>query len=199
MTSAEVTTEDRVFVSAGGDPVVMLKRANGTGSFVPYYPHRDNIGSTVAITSSTGAALERLAYEPFGKRRSVNGASDPTNAIKGANTDRGFTDHEHLDDLALIHLNGRVFDPLIGRFLSSDPTVQFGDDLQTYNRYSYVSNNPLNARDPTGYFSLFDFSFASFGLFPGGRRPARSLMRKVKPIVLLVTNSIKAATSLIVR
>jgi len=46
------TVEERVYISAGGDPVVMLKRANGTGSFVPYYLHRDPIGSPVAITNS---------------------------------------------------------------------------------------------------------------------------------------------------
>lgn len=168
MTSGGATIEERVFVSVGSDPIVMLKRANGTGSFTPYYLHRDNIGSTVAITSSSGALMERTAYEPFGKRRAPDGASDPTNAITGVNTDRGFTDHEHLDDLALVHMNGRIFDPLVGRFLSADPNVQFKDDLQSYNRYSYVSNNPLNARDPTGYFSfrslLGDIEVAARGL-----------------------------------
>ena len=168
MTTGSVTLEERVFISAGGDPVVMLKRENGTGSFAPYYLHRDNIGSTVAITNSAGTAIERLAYEPFGKRRAVDGASDPTDAIKGINTDRGFTDHEHLDDLALIHMNGRVFDPLIGRFLSADSNVQHFDDLQSLNRYSYVFNNPLNTRDPTGYFSLFDWFSTSLGMAVGG-------------------------------
>jgi len=168
MTSGGATIEERVFVSVGSDPIVMLKRANGTGSFTPYYLHRDNLGSTVAITNSGGALLEQTAYEPFGKRRAPDGASDPTNAIKGVNSDRGFTDHEHLDDLALVHMNGRIFDPLVGRFLSADPNVQFKDDLQSYNRYSYVSNNPLNARDPTGYFSfrslLGDVTVAARGL-----------------------------------
>lgn len=154
MTSGGATIEERVFVSAGSDPVVMLKRANGTGNFTAYYLYRDSIGSTVAITNSSGTVLEHLAYEPFGKRRASDGASDPTNAIKGVNSDRGFTDHEHLDDIALVHMNGRVFDPLVGRFLSADANIQFADNLQSYNRYSYVSNNPLNARDPTGYFSL---------------------------------------------
>jgi RHS repeat-associated protein len=168
MTPGSITLEERVFISAGGDPVVMLKRENGTGSFAPYYMHRDNIGSTVAITNSAGTALERLAYEPFGKRRAVDGASDPTDAIKGINTDRGFTDHEHLDDLALIHMNGRVFDPLIGRFLSADSNVQHVDDLQSLNRYSYGFNNPLNTRDPTGYFSLFDWFSTSLGTAVGG-------------------------------
>jgi RHS repeat-associated protein len=157
-----------VFLSAGGDPVVMLKRANGTGSFTPYYLHRDSIGSTIAVTNSAGTVLERMAYEPFGKRRAPDGASDPTNAIKGANTDRGFTDHEHLDDLTLIHMNGRVYDPLLGRFLSADPNIQFQDDLQSYNRFSYVSNNPLNTRDPTGYFSLFDGIATTLGAVAGG-------------------------------
>lgn len=154
MTTASSTIEDRVYISAGGDPVVLLKRANGTGSFVPYYLHRDPIGSTVAITSSAASVLERLSYEPFGKRRAPDGASDPTDSIVGVNSDRGFTDHEHLDDIALIHMNGRVFDPLVGRFLSADPNVQNGYDQQSYNRYSYISNSPTNARDPTGYFSL---------------------------------------------
>jgi len=178
MTSAGVTTEERVFVSASGDPVVILKRANGTGSFTPYYLHRDSIGSTVAITNSTGSTiLEHLAYEPFGKRRAPNGASDPTNAIKGVNSDRGFTDHEHLDDLTLVHMNGRVFDPLVGRFLSADPNIQMADDLQFFNRYSYVANNPLNTRDPTGYWSLRsvygDLSAKSFNSFANKHDPIR--------------------------
>jgi RHS repeat-associated protein len=168
MTTGLVTLEERVFISAHGDPVVMLKRENGTGSFVPYYLHRDPIQSTIAITNSSGAVIERLAYEPFGKRRAPDGASDPSDAIKGVNTDRGFTDHEHLDDLALIDMNGRVFDPLIGRFFSADSNVQFTDDLQSYNRYSYVLNNPLNNRDPSGYFSLFDWFSTELGTVTGG-------------------------------
>ncbi len=146
---------------------------------MPYYLHHDNIGSNVAISNAAGAVIERLAYEPFGKRRASDGASDPTNSIKGLNTDRGFTDHEHLDDLALVHMNGRVFDPLVGRFLSADPNVQFADDLQSYNRYSYVSNNPLNTSDPTGYFSLrslfgdFEVAAAGFNSFSLKNDPLR--------------------------
>jgi hypothetical protein len=48
-------------------------------------------------------------------------------------------------------MNGRVYDPELGRFLSPDPTVQFLSDLQSYNRYSYTANNPLRYTDPTGY------------------------------------------------
>lgn len=60
--------------------------------------------------------------------------------------------HEHLDEMGIIHMNGRVYDPLIGRFMSADPFIQSPMDLQSYNRYAYVRNNPLTMSDPTGHF-----------------------------------------------
>jgi RHS repeat-associated protein len=62
--------------------------------------------------------------------------------------------HEHLDEMGIIHMNGRIYDPYTGRFMSADPFIQSPDNLQSYNRYAYVMNNPLNMTDPSGYFSL---------------------------------------------
>jgi RHS repeat-associated protein len=45
-------------------------------------------------------------------------------------------------------MNGRIYDPLLGRFLSADIMVQNPGSLQSYNRYSYVKNNPLTLTDP---------------------------------------------------
>ena len=74
------------------------------------------------------------------------------------NTVRGYTGHEQLDLVGLIHMNGRVYDPTLGRFTSADPIIQIPDNPQAYNRYSYVLNNPLSFTDPTGFFldDLFD-------------------------------------------
>jgi RHS repeat-associated protein len=62
--------------------------------------------------------------------------------------------HEHLDEMGIIHMNGRIYDPYTGRFMSADPFIQAPGNLQSYNRYAYVMNNPLNLTDPSGYFSL---------------------------------------------
>ena len=78
----------------------------------------------------------------------VEGFNADTNP--GATT-RGFTGHEHLDDVQLIHMNGRAYDPSLGRFLSVDPFIQGNGNSQGLNPYSYILNNPLAGVDPTGY------------------------------------------------
>ncbi len=54
-------------------------------------------------------------------------------------------------DVGLVHTNGRVYDPHIGRFLSADPFIQQPDNVQSFNRYSYVLNNPLGYVDASGF------------------------------------------------
>lgn len=54
-------------------------------------------------------------------------------------------------DLGPVHMNGRIYDPLLGRFLSADLIVQAPGNLQDFNRYSYVRNNPLSLTDPSGW------------------------------------------------
>lgn len=78
-------------------------------------------------------------------------------------TNRGFIGHEQLDSVGLVHMNGRVYDAELGRFLSADPHVQQTHNLQNWNRYSYVLNNPLSYTDPTGFF--FKKLFKAVGRF----------------------------------
>jgi RHS repeat-associated protein len=56
-----------------------------------------------------------------------------------------------LDKLDLVHMNGRIYDPLVARFMSADPIIQDPMHSQSYNRYTYVWNNPTNLTDPTGF------------------------------------------------
>jgi RHS repeat-associated protein len=114
------------------------------------YTHVDRLGSIVAITDHNGETREKLAYDAWGKRRTLDGTPVPDD-IHGEVDDRGFTGHEMLDHLNLVHMNGRVYDPAIARFMSADPLIQSPNDGQSYNRYSYVLNNPTNLTDPTGF------------------------------------------------
>jgi RHS repeat-associated protein len=169
-TKPDNSIEQRAFITAGGQVVAIVKAltSGGTTTTSVRYMHRDNLGSVTAITDESGTVVERLAYEPFGKRRFANGANDPNNTLLPQNTDRGFTGHEMLDEIGLIHMNGRVYDPLVGRFLSADPHIQSPGSLQSYNRYTYVGNNPLNSTDPSGYFNLGSWFKASTTAFMTG-------------------------------
>lgn len=114
------------------------------------WTHADRLGSIIALTDAQGAIKERLAYDAWGKRRTQDGSSTP-DTLDGQVDRRGYTGHEMLDALDLVHMNGRVYDPLVGRFLSGDPLIQDPTNGQSYNRYTYVMNNPTNMTDPTGF------------------------------------------------
>jgi len=64
------------------------------------------------------------------------------------------------------HMNGRIFDPITGRFLSADSHVTDPSELQSYNRYSYCWNSPMLCTDPSGYDLV---GFLSGGLLGGNR------------------------------
>jgi RHS repeat-associated protein len=119
------------------------------------WTHTDRLGSPVAMSTSTGTLREKLAYDAWGKRRTldgapINGTPTPDN-LDGQTDNRGFTGHEMLDGLDLVHMNGRIYDPLTARFMSADPILQDPMNGQSYNRYTYVMNNPTNFTDPTGF------------------------------------------------
>ncbi|QNM98708.1 RHS repeat domain-containing protein [Chitinimonas koreensis] len=112
--------------------------------------HTDRLGSVIGITDQAGALKEKLAYDAWGKRRSLDGATT-LDTLDGVVDNKGFTGHEMLDGLDLVHMNGRVYDPLVARFISADPIIQAPYYSQSYNRCSYVWNNPTNLTDPSGY------------------------------------------------
>lgn len=143
------SVEHKHYITAAGGVIALVTQSSAATTVL--YFHSDHLGSTTAMTNEAGAVVERMAYEPFGKRRTPAGAIDSNGGIAGVTTDRGYTNHEHLDELGLIHMNGRVYDPGTGRFLSADPSVPYPTNIQSYNRYSYARNNPLISIDPSGF------------------------------------------------
>jgi len=173
-TAASGAISNRHYLSAGGQTIAVLVSTaalptlTSTQTAPPAigsitlakveYWHKDHLGSLVTTSDHAGAVTQRYAYDPFGKRRYTNGQYDAFGSLVvdwspsvNWGTDRGFTGHEHLDDVGLVHMNGRVFDPMLGVFLQGDPLIQEPDNLQNYNRYGYCLNNPLTCTDPSGY------------------------------------------------
>ncbi|WP_345550788.1 RHS repeat-associated core domain-containing protein [Microbulbifer aestuariivivens] len=146
-----------------------------TGEGIQYL-HKDLQGSLDVITDGSGQVAEDaygnrqvFSFDPWGKRRDrhtwapiADGPSGIVAALKvGAfahlSTNRGYTGHEMLDEVGLIHMNGRVYDPHLARFVSADPVIDGVTSVQGYNRYAYVHNNPLMYTDPSGYSSWNKF------------------------------------------
>ena len=147
----------RHYIVADGRRVAVHTRKSGAAP-ITVYLLEDHLGGVDGFTASSGALLTKNSYQPFGARRSGDGLSATPTAAEWlqiqSTTARGYTDHEHLDNLGIIHMNGRVYDPALGRFLSPDPVVQAPYDTQGQNRYAYVRNNPLRYTDPSGYFCV---------------------------------------------
>jgi RHS repeat-associated protein len=139
--------EEKVYV---GDYAVLTKPSGGTTRV--NYLLKDRLGSVDTVTDASGAIAEQRGYDAFGKPRQGSWADlVPPRLPNIANTPRGFTQHEHLNSVELIHMNGRAYDYNLGRFLSVDPIIQFPTNSQSLNPYSYIMNNPLSAIDPTGF------------------------------------------------
>lgn len=131
---------------------------DGGGSYK--FLHKDYLGSILAISDAAGYKLEQRHFDAWGNIShlqlglgTVNTDKNIINDIIGKSSlivDRGYTSHEHFVEVGIIHMNGRLYDPLLRRFLNADENIQEPFNTQSYNRYGYVLNNPLMFNDPSG-------------------------------------------------
>lgn len=113
------------------------------------YLHRDYQGTIIAISDQTGTVVEKRLFDAWGNIVKVRDGSG--NILAGLTVlDRGYTGHEHLQSVGIIHMNGRLYDPKLHRFLQPDNYIQEPYNTQNYNKYAYVLNNPLKYTDPSG-------------------------------------------------
>jgi RHS repeat-associated protein len=144
------------YLSVGNAKVGMRSLQTASETLTTRYFHTDHLGSIAVITNENGVVVERLSFDAWGKRRNPDGTDDTTGSITSQST-RGFTGEEQLSVAGLVHLNGRVYDPLLARMTSADPTVTDPMNPQGWNRYSYVGNDPLAFTDPNGFSWLSSF------------------------------------------
>ena len=143
-------TEERLYV--GGDcyeaPALLVRKEGKTEI---RFLHRDYLGSILQVADNKGNIIEENSFDAWGSRRDPDTQEIYTGTeVPSLMTGRGFTGHEHLNEFGLIHMNARLYDPILGRFLSPAPYVQLPDFTQAMNRYGYCMNRPLCYVDKNG-------------------------------------------------
>jgi RHS repeat-associated protein len=151
----------------GGSPfairVITGTNPASTSTTETRYYHHDHLGSVTAMSDESGQVVSsawggadatQFGYDAWGARRNPDETPATSASFNLQPGHREFTGQETIPFVSLVNLSGRVYDPTLGRFLTPDPNVQFIADPQSFNRYSYVLNNPLRYIDPTGYWSF---------------------------------------------
>ncbi|WP_347066847.1 FG-GAP-like repeat-containing protein [Flavobacterium sp. WV_118_3] len=150
ITTNQATGESSFVFFVGGDAYSAPAIVKDNGTTAEYlYLHRDYQGSILAITNQAGAVVEKRLFDPWGNIVKIQDGQS-RNLVGLTVLDRGYTGHEHLQSVGIINMNGRLYDPKLRRFLSSDNHIQDLYNTQNYNRYGYCLNNPLKYVDYSG-------------------------------------------------
>ncbi|MFW6327017.1 MAG: RHS repeat domain-containing protein, partial [Bacteroidota bacterium] len=146
-----------------------------------------HLGSLQYVLDASGNILEEYSFDAWGRRRNpvtwkYQNVPDPVYFS------RGYTGHEHLEMFGLINMNGRIYDPVLCRFLSPDNYVASPFHSQSYNRYSYALNNPLIYTDPSGEI-IFTIIGAIFAPVTGGASLALGIAMDIGGGINLATKA----------
>jgi RHS repeat-associated protein len=134
-----------------GERVVAVIKRQSWGPSSTRYVHVDHLGSVDVITNNAGTVVDQRSYDAFGARRNPIWSAPPPQGPFSSEASLGFTGHEEDDELGLVNMKGRLYDPQVGRFLTPDPVIGTPTFGQSWNPYSYVVNSPLSYVDPTGF------------------------------------------------
>lgn len=160
------TEKEYHYLSAPSGLFAVITKTDG-GAGVLNYILTDHLGSIQTVTDDDGIVESTHSYDPWGRLRNATDWTF-TNPCDLPFFGRGYTGHEHLLEFGLINMNGRLYDPVLGRMLSPDNFVQNAGNSQTFNRYTYAHNNPLVYTDPDGNNPFF-LLMAGMMLWGGGQ------------------------------
>jgi RHS repeat-associated protein len=132
-------TRNIAYIYLGNTQVATRTVTWGSGAVEVRYQHTDALGSPVAETDGNMAVTKRNSFSPWGETWG-------TTSVDGT----GYTGHVTDQGTGLIYMQQRYYDPVVGRFLSSDPVPTDPNSGANFNSYWYANNNPIRFLDPDG-------------------------------------------------
>lgn len=149
-------SKERLYLGGDAYSAPMVYQRENSGTWTAYNIGRDYLGNVTHIATLNGTKVAEYSYDPWGRLRNpvtleIYASGSEPELFLG----RGFTGHEHLTWFGLVNMNARLYDPVLGRFLSPDPYIQAPDFTQNFNRYLYCYGNPLKYVDKDGKFVWF--------------------------------------------
>lgn len=150
----------------GNNGLIAIIVKDITSGYSHYYTYTDQIGSILEVTDNTGTIIAEQNFDAWGRNRGTDLSYTDVPSVPNW-LYRGFTGHEMLPQFGLINMNGRMYDPLLGRVLSPDNNVSDESSTQAYNRYSYCLNNPLKYNDPSGWEATYSGDSPEYEYNPG--------------------------------
>jgi RHS repeat-associated protein len=139
----ETTTTKRYYSIAG----MMVAMHDGTD--LVYFAN-DHLSSASLVMDASGTLQSENRYKPFGEVRDIGGVTNITE------TDFGYTGQRNIADIGLMDYDARFYSPTLGRFLQPDTIVPNPGIPQSWNRFSYALNSPINFTDPSGHVPCLD-------------------------------------------
>ena len=143
---AGIGTPSREYIYSGGARVAKLENGATT------YFHQDHLSARV-LTNGNGTVVGELGHYPFGEKWYETGTT----------TKQKFTTYDRDSETGNDYTTGRTYASNLGRFLSPDIAPANLADPQSWNRYTYVENDPVNGIDPSGWCSPPDGNVNSGG------------------------------------
>jgi RHS repeat-associated protein len=131
------------YYSTGSGRAMRVQDNAGGGGSGLFWLYADHLGSTTAtanVNGDGGISLSTLSYTAWGETRASSGATPTSIRYTG----------QREAEAGLYFYQARWYDPALGRFAQAD-TIIPGQDAISFDRYSYVRNNPINFNDPTGH------------------------------------------------
>ena len=128
---------------------VQKKVSGGNTTTKTLYPILDRLGSPIVTVDEAGAVVQSQLFDAWGKLEGAEGGE-----AERPKVNLGYTGHTAEDVYGIIDMGGRQYDPALGRFLQPDIVIQAPENMQSFNRYTYVFNNPFRYIDPSGYVSV---------------------------------------------